>query len=202
MTIRNLELTFSPSSIAIVGASIRAGSVGRVVLDNIVAGGFAGAVFPVNPKYDAIAGLPCYRRVADLPAAPDIAVIATPPETVPGLIAELGGRGTKVAVVITAGIGDADGLKQRMLDAARPYLIRIIGPNTIGLLSPRAALNASFVHIAPAAGRLGLISQSGRDGLVHHRLGGRRGRRLFASVLARRHGGRRCRGRPQPAGGR
>ena len=161
MTVRNLDLAFHPRSIAVVGASDRVGSVGEVVLRNIIAGGFAGGVYPVNPRHTSLAGLPCYPRAADLPEAPGLAVIITPPETVPGLIGEFGARGTRLAVVITAGIGVEGGLRQRMLDAARPYLLRVIGPNTIGLLSPRAALNASFVHIAPAMGKLGLISQSG-----------------------------------------
>jgi acetyltransferase len=161
MTIRNLHHALMPTSVAVVGASRRPGSVGEVVLHNIIAGGFAGAIYPVNPKYDSVAGLPCYARAKDLPEAPDLAVIITPPQTVPRLIGEFGERGTRVAVVITAGIGNKDGLRQRMLDAARPHLLRVIGPNTIGILSPRAALNASFVHITAPRGRLGLISQSG-----------------------------------------
>ncbi|MEO6013691.1 MAG: bifunctional acetate--CoA ligase family protein/GNAT family N-acetyltransferase [Devosia sp.] len=161
MTIRNLDATLRPASVALIGASAREGSVGRVVLDNVLAGGFLGKVFPVNPNYDELAGLRCYRRVVDLPEAPELAIIMTPPSTVPELISELGVRGTKAAVVITAGVGANDGLRQRMLDAAAPHLLRIIGPNTIGLLAPHAQLNASFVHIGPTAGRLGLISQSG-----------------------------------------
>ncbi len=161
MTIRNLDATFAPTSIALVGASPRPGSVGRVVLQNVQSAGFSGPVYPVNIKYDEVLGLRCYGRIADLPEAPELAVIMTPPETVPGIVGELGARGTKVVVVITAGIGTANGLRQRMLDAANPHLLRIIGPNTIGLLAPHARLNASFVHISPGAGRLGLISQSG-----------------------------------------
>ena len=161
MTQRNLDRAFKPRSVAIVGASPREGSVGRVVLENIRSGGFGGAIYPVNLKYDDVLGLKCYRRLADLPEAPDLAVVITPPQTVPRLIGELGARGGKAAVVITAGIGAADDLRQRMLDAAKPHLLRIIGPNTIGLLAPTLGLNASFAHIAPLPGRLGLISQSG-----------------------------------------
>ena len=161
MTIRNLDLTFRPRSVAVIGASARAGSVGAVVLRNILAGGFAGAVYPVNPKWGEVQGLKCWKRVRDLPEAPDLAVIVTPPATVPDLVAELGDKGCKGTVVITAGIGAANDLRQRILDAARPGLLRIVGPNTIGLLSPQVSLNASFTHIAPKPGRLGLISQSG-----------------------------------------
>jgi len=159
MSTRNLEGALNPASIAVVGASRRSGAVGEVVLRNIISAGFRGAVYPVNPKYDDVQGLRCYRRVADLPEAPDIAVIMTPPATVPALVAQLGERGCRIAVVITAGIGGD--LRQQMLDAARPHLLRLIGPNTIGLLAPHLGLNASFTHIAPVPGRLGLISQSG-----------------------------------------
>jgi len=161
VTIRNLDRTLAPASIALIGASAREGSVGRVVLRNVLADGFAGKVFPVNLKYDEIAGRKCFRRIADLPEAPDIAIVMTPAPTVPGIVAELGAKGTKVAVILSAGLTEASGLKQQMLDAAQPHLLRIIGPNTIGLLAPRARLNASFTHIAPSMGRLGLISQSG-----------------------------------------
>ena len=86
----------------VVGASPRPGSVGYVLLRNLLAGGFAGPVFAVNPKHADIAGTPCYPDVKSLPATPDLAVICTPPATVPGLIAELGARGIKGAIVITA----------------------------------------------------------------------------------------------------
>ena len=161
MTIRNLDVTLIPGSVAVIGASPRMGSVGRVVLDNIVGAGFRGRVYAVNPKYDDILGIRCYRSIADLPEPPDLAVIVTPAGAVAEIVGELGVLGTKVAVVISAGVGTADGLRQKMLDAARPHLLRVIGPNTIGLLAPRAGLNASFVHIAPELGHLGLISQSG-----------------------------------------
>ena len=161
MTIRNLDATMNPRSVALIGASDREGSVGRVVIENVVRGGYAGAIYPINPKHRELQGRRCYARVADLPEAPDLAVIMTPPQTVPDLIAELGAKGARAAVVLTAGLNTDNGLRQKMLDAARPSLLRIVGPNTIGLLAPHVALNASFVHIAPKPGRLGLISQSG-----------------------------------------
>lgn len=161
MTIRNLDACFRPASVAIVGASERPGSVGQVVLANIISAGFTGRIYPVNPKYHSLEGQTCYPRAAELPEAPDLAVIVVPPQRVPGVVAELAARGTKAAVVITAGVGSEGGLRQAMLDAAKPHLMRIVGPNTIGLLAPTLGLNASFTHIAPAAGGLGLISQSG-----------------------------------------
>jgi acetyltransferase len=161
MTTRNLTPTLRPQSVALIGASDREGSVGSVVLRNVTGAGFEGAIFPVNLKYNEVGGLKCYNRAADLPAPPDLAVIMTPPTTVPSIVAELAELGCKGAVVITAGIDRASGLRQRMLDAARPSLMRIVGPNTIGLLSPHVGLNASFTHLAPQRGGLGLISQSG-----------------------------------------
>ena len=158
MTIRNLEATLAPKSVTLVGATARVGAVGRVVLENVRAG-FAGSIYPVNPKYDELFGLKCYRSIAQLPEAPDLAIVMTPAATLPKVIADLGAKGTKVAVVLSAGV--AGELKQAVLDAARPYLLRVIGPNTIGLLAPHVSLNASFVHLPPIPGRLGLISQSG-----------------------------------------
>ncbi|MBN9066982.1 MAG: acetate--CoA ligase family protein, partial [Rhizobiales bacterium] len=90
MTIRNLEFAVRPRSLAVFGASARKGSVGRIVMDNIVAGGFEGDIWPVNPKYGEVAGLRCYHAATELPAAPDLGVIVTPPATVPGIVADLG----------------------------------------------------------------------------------------------------------------
>ncbi|MEP2222678.1 MAG: CoA-binding protein, partial [Nitratireductor sp.] len=161
MTIRNLENAVHPKSLAVFGASVREGSVGRVVLQNIVDAGFRGEIWPINPKYDEVAGRRCYAGVADLPGIPDLGVIATPPATVPGIIGDLGARGTRAAVVITAGLTHENGLRQAMLEAARPYLFRIIGPNTLGLMIPPARLNAGFAHMAAKPGNIALLSQSG-----------------------------------------
>ena len=161
MTIRNLDRAFAPRSIALVGASERPGSLGALVLSNILAGGFEGQIFAINPKYRSLSGLPCYSSVKDLPAAPDLCIIATPPGTVPAIIEDIGAVGGRAAVIITAGIGEKDQLKQRMLEAAGRHGLRIIGPNTIGILAPRLGLNASFSHLAARAGSLALLSQSG-----------------------------------------
>src|SRR5689334_3893068 len=99
MTIRNLEPTLAPVSVALVGASSREGSVGNVVLRNVIAGGFKGRIYPVNPKYAELSGLRCFAHVGDLPEAPDLAVIMTPAPTVPGLVADLGTKGAKVGVI-------------------------------------------------------------------------------------------------------
>ena len=161
MTIRNLQYLARPLSAAVIGASSRDGSVGRVVFDNILDGGFEGEVWPVNPKYQEIRGRQCYRSVAKLPGKAELAVVVTPPETVPRIIGDLGAAGTRAAVVITAGLNQDNGLRQAMLDAARPYLMRIVGPNTVGLIVPPIGLNASFSHIGAKAGDIALLSQSG-----------------------------------------
>jgi acetyltransferase len=159
MSIRHLDRLLEPASVAVIGASPREGSVGATVWRNLRSGGFAGPRWPVNPKHRELGDQPVFARVADLPAAPDLAVICTPPATVPGLIAELGARGTRAAVVLTAGLTREQ--KQAMLDAARPHLLRILGPNGLGLLSPAIGLNASFAHASIDAGRLAFVSQSG-----------------------------------------
>ncbi|MCK6454701.1 MAG: bifunctional acetate--CoA ligase family protein/GNAT family N-acetyltransferase [Alphaproteobacteria bacterium] len=161
MSIRNLDALLRPQSVALIGASQRPGAVGTVVARNLVAAGFKGQLLLVNPRHKTIAGLPVYPDVADLPLAPDLAVIATPPATVPGLVAALAARGTRAAVVITAGVGAKDGLRQAMLDAARPHLLRVLGPNCVGVLAPQIGLNASFAHIAATSGDLAFVTQSG-----------------------------------------
>ena len=161
MTVRNLEHAFRPRSIAIFGASPSAQSVGGAVTANVIEGGFAGDVFLINPRHASIRGKRCYPDTQALPRVPDLAVIATPPDTVPGIVADLGAKGCRAAVVITAGLTAENGLRQAMLDAARPHLFRIIGPNTLGLMLPRLKLNASFAHLAPPPGHLALLSQSG-----------------------------------------
>ncbi|MBE2263907.1 MAG: GNAT family N-acetyltransferase [Burkholderiaceae bacterium] len=159
MSVRNLDSLFDPASVAVIGASERPASVGGTVWRNLTQGRFKGPVFAVNPKYTELGGRPCFARVADLPAKPEMAVICTPPATVAGLIAELAAAGTRAAVVLTAGM--SAGQKQDMLDAARPQLLRLLGPNCIGLLAPHIGLNASFSHIDAQPGELAFVSQSG-----------------------------------------
>ena len=161
VTIRNLDRAVRPRSLAVFGASPREGSVGHIVLRNILDAGFEGEVWPVNPKYGEVQGHRCYGDAAGLPGVPDLAVIATPPASVPAIISQLGARGGRAAVVITAGLNGGNGLRQAMLDAARPYLLRIIGPNTVGLMVPPAKLNAGFAHMAAVSGNIALLSQSG-----------------------------------------
>jgi acetyltransferase len=159
MTIRNLDALLAPKSVALIGASTRAGSVGLITARNMLAAGFGGPVWLVNPKHGAIEGSACHASLEALPGVPDLGIIVTPPATVPGIVAELGAKGARAAVVITAGVrGD---LKQAMLDAAKPHTLRIQGANCLGLMVPGIGLNASFCHRAPLAGDLAFVSQSG-----------------------------------------
>lgn len=166
MSIRNLDAIFRPKSVALIGASNRPNSVGGVIANNLRAGGFEGPILPVNPKHQAVAGILAYPDVASLPLTPDLAVICTPAGTVPQLIAELGARGTKGAIVISAGFGESTGaagrsLQQAMLDAAKPHLMRVVGPNCVGVLSTPSKLNASFAQTTPCSGKVAFVSQSG-----------------------------------------
>ncbi|MEO7392383.1 MAG: bifunctional acetate--CoA ligase family protein/GNAT family N-acetyltransferase [Ramlibacter sp.] len=166
MSVRNLEALFHPASVALVGASDRAGSLGQVILRNLKSGGFKGSLWPVNHRHATVDGAPAWPDVAALPQAPDLAVICTPPHTVPRLIAELGRKGTRAAIVMTAGLRQAQGddgvsLEQAMLDAARPHLLRVLGPNCIGALVPGISLNASFAPGSAQPGKLAFVTQSG-----------------------------------------
>jgi len=166
MTIRNLDFLFKPRSVVLIGASPRAHSVGNVLAKNLLSGGFHGQLYLVNPNYQCIDGVTVHNDIGDLPSPAELAIIATPPATVPGIIARLAQGGTRAAVVITAGFGELPGpegaaLVQAMLNAARPHLFRIIGPNCIGILVPRLGLNASFAHTEPLQGRIAFVAQSG-----------------------------------------
>ncbi len=165
MTVRNLQYLFQPTSIAVIGASNRPHSVGATVYRNVLDGGFHGAIYAVNPKHPTLAGRPVYPDVASLPAPPDLAVICTPAATVPGLVHQLGVAGTRAVIVLSAGLdGAAPGggtLRQAMLTAARPWLLRVLGPNCLGLLVPGIGLNASFAPVGALPGRLAFVSQSG-----------------------------------------
>jgi acetyltransferase len=165
MSVRNLEYLFAPRSVAIIGASDRAHSVGATVTRNLLNGSFRGPISLVNARHDCVAERPAHRSVATLPEAPDLAVICTPASTAPSLISELGERGTKAAVVISSGL-DAQSaaggsIQEQMLAAAKPNLLRVLGPNCIGLLSPRIGLNASFAHVDAWPGHLAFVAQSG-----------------------------------------
>jgi len=168
MSTRNLDKLMAPKSVVAIGASVRPGSVGAAVTRNLLAGGFQGSIHLVNTKGGEIEGRPVHRKLAEVPEVADLAVVMTPAETIPRLILELGERGTRVAVVISAGPGNgADAAatnarwRRRILRAAKPHLLRVVGPNTIGYAMPRLGLNASFGPGNLKAGRIAAVAQSG-----------------------------------------
>jgi len=162
MSTYRLDKLLAPRSIAVVGASPRPGSLGLTFLRNLVAGGFAGDIFPVNPHHVEIEGLACFSSLSDLPEVPDLIVVAVPPERVLGVIEEAGSVGVSVAIIATAGLGYGEGsLSEKVRLAARAHGLRIVGPNCIGVLAPRAKMNASFAAHSAKPGDLALVSQSG-----------------------------------------
>ena len=162
MSIYRLEKLFAPRSVAVVGASPRETSPGRAVLRNLARDGFKGAIHLVNLHYDAIEGFKAIKSYEKLPEVPDLAVIAVPPPAVPGIVAAVAAKGTAAAIIVTAGLGHGPGsLAAACEQTARAKGLRLIGPNCLGVLAPRTALNASFAASAPQAGDLALISQSG-----------------------------------------
>src|SRR5512139_3963077 len=165
MSIRNLDKMFRPRSVAVFGATDKVNSVGSALISNLLRDGFSGPILPVNPRTTAVHGIMAYKDVASLPIAPDLAVIATPPDSVSDLVAALGARGTRATVVLTAGFeGEAGVGKERavkLLAAARPHLLRVVGPNCLGLAVPSIGLNATFAPAKVLPGHIAFLTQSG-----------------------------------------
>ena len=160
-----LNAIFAPKSVAVVGATEKAGSVGRTILWNLISNPFGGTVFPVNTKRASVLGIKAYPNLAALPEQVDLAVIVTPAPTVPGIIAECVEAGVKGAIIISAGFKEAGAvgaeLEQQILQQARRGKLRIIGPNCLGVMSPLSGLNATFASTMASPGTVGFISQSG-----------------------------------------
>ncbi|MCG6117780.1 MAG: bifunctional acetate--CoA ligase family protein/GNAT family N-acetyltransferase [Aquimonas sp.] len=157
-----LDALFKPAAIAVIGASTKPRSLGRVIARNLRAGGFAGPLDVVSPKYPSIDGIRTARSVAELHPVPELVVVTVPPELVPEVIEEAGEVGVKAAVVITAGLGQGPGsLREKAHLAARRHGLRLVGPNCLGILSPHAQVNASFAAAPALPGDLALLAQSG-----------------------------------------
>jgi acetyltransferase len=162
MSTYRLDKLLRPQSVAVIGASPRATSPGHAVLRNLSAAGFPGPIMLVNTHYDAIAGIPAVKSFDALPHVPDLVVIAAPPSAVPALVSTAGQAGSSSAVIITAGLGRGRGsLAEACVQAARAAGLRLVGPNSLGVLAPYAKLNASFAASMVRSGDLALISQSG-----------------------------------------
>jgi acetyltransferase len=162
MSTYNLDRLFAPRSVAVVGASPRPGSLGAAVLGNLLEAGFAGEIGIVNPRYGEIAGKPVVPSIDRLPFVPDLVVITAPANAIPALVKEAGQVGAAGCIIISAGLGHGEGsLAAEVERVARAHHIRLIGPNCLGAIMPRAKLNASFSARMPLPGDLALISQSG-----------------------------------------
>ena len=164
-THRDLDVFFNPRSVAAIGATDRAGHVGRSVLWNLISSPFGGTVYPVNQKKSSVLGIKAYPDVKSLPEVPELAVVMTPAETVPGVIQDCAQAGVKGAVVISAGFRESGRrgleLERQILSAARPAKMRIIGPNCLGVMCPVSGLNATFAHTIARPGNVAFVSQSG-----------------------------------------
>ncbi|CDH43189.1 bifunctional acetate--CoA ligase family protein/GNAT family N-acetyltransferase [Candidatus Contendibacter odensensis] len=161
MPTRLLHSFCKPTSVALIGASERPGSIGAALTRNLLSGGFQGELFLVSRRHRRIQNLPAWSHVADLSGVPDLAIIATPPPTVPKLLAELGRRGTRIALLVTtAGPGDGTPA-QTWRDAAHAHGLRLLGPGSFGVIAPHHRLNASLSSIFPQPGPLALVASSG-----------------------------------------
>ncbi|WP_111733419.1 bifunctional acetate--CoA ligase family protein/GNAT family N-acetyltransferase [Roseovarius amoyensis] len=156
---------FDPKSVAVFGASDSPDSVGGRVFTNIRDSGFKGDIYPINPRYETVAGVKCLSDIAQLPKPVDLAVIATPADTVPGIITQCGMAGTAHAIVLSAGFGEGGGPgndnARKLTMAARKAGVRVMGPNCVGLVRPWIGLDATFLRSHTPKGGLALVSQSG-----------------------------------------
>ena len=165
ITKRGLNVFFSPKSVAVIGATEKAGHVGRAILWNLISSPFGGTVYPVNPKRTAVLGIRAYPSVLEVPEHVDLAVIVTPAESVPQTMRECANAGVTGAVIISAGFRETGPrgleLERETLEVARGADIRLIGPNCLGLMRPISGLNATFAPAIAQPGAVALISQSG-----------------------------------------
>ena len=158
MSTRHLDSLLHPRSVAVVGASDRPGRLGTTVWRNLRDGGFEGPLHAVNLRGGSLDGQPVHASVEDLPEAPELALLCTPPHSIAGLVEALGRRGTRAAVVLTRGLDEAQ--RHATLAAARPHVLRLLGPGSLGLVTPGRRLNASAAPIEALAGELAFVSQS------------------------------------------
>ena len=181
---------FEPASVAVVGASEQPRSVGSVLIENMLAAGYRGQLYAVNPKHREVRGVPCFPAIGEVPRRVDLAVIATPAPTVPGIIEQCGAAGVRAAVVISAGFSESGPvgakLERALLENARRHRLRVLGPNCLGIMRPDVGLNATFARGRARPGSLGLIVAIGRGVHGDARLGGGARGGLFVRGVARR----------------
>ncbi len=160
-----LDAIFNPSNVAVIGASDEPGSVGRTLLWNLVSNPFGGTVFPVNPNRANALGIKAYPAIGDVPAEVDLALIATPAPTVPGIVAQCAEAGVKSAIIISAGFREVGeegvALAREIRQVAEESHVRIVGPNCLGIMRPPTGLNATFASSMAQPGNVAFVSQSG-----------------------------------------
>jgi acetyltransferase len=160
-----LHKVFEPQSVAVVGASERELSVGGQVLSNIINGGFKGSIYPVNPKYETVQGLPAYPSIRDIDHAVDLVVITVPAKAIADVMRQCGEHAVGGVIVISAGFGEVGprglAMQNEIADIARTHNIPLIGPNCLGIIRPRIGLNASFAKSTASSGQVALVAQSG-----------------------------------------
>jgi acetyltransferase len=160
-----LDAIFRPETVAVIGATEKAGSVGRTVMRNLISNPFGGTIFPVNPNRSNVLGIKAYPNIAEVPERVDLAVVAAPAPAVPDVIAECADAGVGGAIIISAGFKEVgeEGreLEERVLEEARRGRMRLVGPNTLGVMNPNTGLNATFAGDMARPGSVGFLSQSG-----------------------------------------
>jgi len=160
-----LEAFFNPRSVAVIGASRSKEKLGHGVLANLIEYGYPGQIYPINPKADEILGLKCYPSVLDVPGPIDLAIVVIPAQFVAAVLEECGQKGVKGVVIISAGFREAgrEGVKRerKIVDIAKRYKMRLVGPNCLGIIDTVCPLNASFAAGMPPKGTIAFMSQSG-----------------------------------------
>lgn len=159
----SLRAVLRPETVVVVGAGRGEHSLGRVVLRSLRTADFDGAVLAVNPQADQLEGVPCWPSVRDLPATVDLAVVTVPVEAVASVVEECGEHGVRAVLLITAGLAQVPGLPARVRELADRYGMRLVGPNTAGVVGPgdRHRLDTTITDEVPPAGDIGLVAQSG-----------------------------------------
>jgi acetyltransferase len=160
-----MKYLFKPRSVAVIGASREPGKVGHAILKNIVEGGYKGKVYPINPNADKILGLNVYKTVSDVPEDIDLAIVVVPAQAVLDVMEECGKKGVKYAVVISAGFKEVGGegieREKKLIEIAKKYGIRVVGPNCLGIMDLHTPLNATFALMPRTRGGIAFVSQSG-----------------------------------------
>jgi len=159
----NLDPLFHPKSIAIIGASSREKTVGNDVVKNLVEQGYSGKLYPINPKIDELYGKKVYHDISEVDGEIDLAVFAIPAKFIPGVMAVAAGKGTKAAVIISAGFKEMGNieLEEELKAVCKKHNITLVGPNCLGVINPKIKMNASFASLMPKAGSIAFMSQSG-----------------------------------------